>query len=599
MSGNPAAGTPSIRFIGLIGTSTLGLMDSTGMNVDAPERGASPRPPEVAMRLARMGAAFPTRLSFMRSLIRLMHRERWRVEAARLDLDDEGYGVSVHTVTTPRRRYSLVGCSHHLAPERRTDRVIAEAWDATFSLFDGVPAEADVRRLAAETPRQEAGRYLASELVLSRANKSVRLFTHVVDSLARGRQPDPALLGSIGYLMRTTAVYGNGKFGMSDRARYADRPELAGPFRAELLSVYLIRCFTFDLVEHLARRRNPEGYARLDPRLKRHLGIGNATGLGMAPFLVSHPVLIHRWFSARETALARVRALRDVTAAEAARFRALLHRARRHVDEWQVEDAVQSGRIAKLRDDLRAIDGWIGGTAALSAREAPWDRLYRRAAERCSVEGQELLASLLIEPYGSMVDALAEGLEDDREERFDPAMTAAEMRGLIGRHYGWALAFDFFRPEASRYFWYYSEEKIEPRRGERRSEPGADREMPIAVARDVGRLAAALDTAAGDETLASFLARHPELRHVARRVQIGALHPYAEIRDNLIGADCRPIDLLRAKLACFGASKFDPKSDLWTRITLYQGAPLPDRLHDPDADDWCFPVFPAAACTSR
>ena len=551
------------------------------------------------MRLARMGAAFPTRLSFMRGLIRHMHRERWRVEATRFDLDDDGYGTAVYTVTTPYRRYSLIGFSHRLEPERRTDRVIAEAWDATFSLFDGVPAEADVLRLAAEAPRQEAGRYLASELVLSRANKSVRLFDHVVDNLAQGRQPAPAFLRSTGYLMRTTAVYGNGKFGMSDRIRYAGRPELAGPFRAELLCVYLIRCFAFDLVEHLARRRNPEGYARLDPRLKRHLGIGNATGLGMAPFLVSHPVLIHRWFHARETALARVRALRNVAEAGVARFRTLLHRARRHAAEWRVEDAIQTGRIARLHDDLRAIDGWTGDTAALLAREAPWDWLYRRAAEGCSLEGQELLVSLLLEPCGSIVDELAEGLEVDGEERLDPAMTAAEMRGLIERHYGWALAYDFSRTEASHYFWYYSEEKIEPRRGERRSEPGADREMPIAVARDVGRLAAALDTAAGDEPVASFLARHAELRHVARRVQIGARHPYAEVRDNLIGIGCRPIDLLRGKLACFGASKFDPKSDLWTRITLYQGAPTPDRLHDPDADDWCFPVFPEAACTSR
>ena len=159
-------------------------MYSPGMNVNAPERGAAPRPPHAVMRLVRMGAAFPTRLSFMRSLIRLMHRERWRIEATRLDLDGEGYGTAVYTVTTPHRQYSLIGFSHHLEPERRTDRVIAEAWDATFSLFDGVPAEADVRRLAAETPRQEAGRYLASELVLSRANKSVRLFTHVVDRVA-------------------------------------------------------------------------------------------------------------------------------------------------------------------------------------------------------------------------------------------------------------------------------------------------------------------------------------------------------------------------------------------------------------------------------
>ena len=574
-------------------------MGQTDMNAMEPSGGVAPRPPDVVMRLARMGASFPTRLSFMRSLIRLMHRERWRIEAARFDLDDEGYGTVVYTVTTPCRQYSLIGYSHHLEPERRTDRVIAEAWDATFSLFDGVPAAADVRRLAAETPRQEAGRYLASELVLSRANKSVRLFTHVVDSLARGRQPEPALLGSIGYLMRTTAVYGNGKFGMGDRSRYAGRPELAGPFRAELLSVYLIRCFTFDLVEHLARRRNPEGAVRLDPGLKRYLGVGNATGLGMAPFLISHPALVHRWFGARETALARVRALRNVPVADVERFRALLQRARRHVGEWRVEDAVQTARIAMLEDDLRSIDDWTRDAASLPDRGALWDRLYRRAAETCSPEGQELLVSLMLEPCASIVDEFAEGLEVDGDEGFDPSMTTARMRGLIERHYGWALSCDFSRPEASHYFWYYSEEKVEPRRGERCSEPGADKEMPIAVARDVSRLAAALEAAAGDESLAAFLALRPELRHVARRVQIGARHPYAEVRDNLIGVDCRPIDLLRGKLACFGASKFDPKSDLWTRITLYQGAPLPDRLDAPEADDWCFPVFPAAACTSR
>ena len=558
---------------------------------------ATPRPPEVVMRLERMGAAFPTRLSFMRSLVRRMHRERWRIEPIRLDLDDAGHGTVVYTATTPHRRYSLVGFSHHLEPGQRTDRVIADAWDATFSLFDGVPSEADIRRLRAHTPRQEKGRYLTSELVLSRANKSVRLFEHVVERLAQGRQPDPARLASIGYLMRTTAVYGNGKYGMSDRKRYAARPELAGPFRAELLGVYLIRCFTFDLVEHVARRRNPSGWVRLDPGLKRHLGIGNATGLGMAPFLVSHPVLIHRWFHARESALAQVRALRRVPVADIERFRAVLHRAQRHVGEWRVEDAVQTERIAALRDDLRAIDAWTEDSSALSARETPWDRLYRRAARGCSVEGQELLVALLLEPYPSIADALAEGLETNHDERLDPSMTVDGVRALVRGHYHWTLAHDFSRPGASRYFWYYSQESMEPRRGERGSEPGADREMPIAVARDVARLAAALDAAAGNETMASFLARRPELRHVVRRVQIGACHPYAEIRDNLIGTECRPVDILRGKLACFGASKFDPKSDLWTRITLYQGAPLPGELHRAHADDWCFPISPAA-CTS-
>jgi hypothetical protein len=78
-------------------------------------------------------------------------------------------------------------------------------------------------------------------------------------------------------------------------------------------------------------------------------------------------------------------------------------------------------------------------------------------------------------------------------------------------------------------------------------------------------------------------------------VQTTALHRYGEIYDNLVGADCLPIDLLRCKLSFFGASKFDPRSDRWTRITLYQGAPLPGELHRPDAADWCFPFLPGPA----
>ena len=159
------------------------------------------------------------------------------------------------------------------------------------ALSTGSPTKPSIARLQANVPLQEAGRYLATELVLARANRSVRLFDQVVDGArAQGRQPDAAAVEATGYLMRTTAVYGNGKFGIADRDRIADRPELTAPFRAEMLTVYLIRLFTLDLVEHLARlaRRREGGDARAGA-LRRRFGIGNATGLGMAPFLVKHP----------------------------------------------------------------------------------------------------------------------------------------------------------------------------------------------------------------------------------------------------------------------------------------------------------------------
>lgn len=83
----------------------------------------------------------------------------------------------------------------------------------------------------------------------------------------------------------------------------------------------------------------------------------------------------------------------------------------------------------------------------------------------------------------------------------------------------------------------------------------------------------------GDDPLAAFLLAHPEHRLMARRVQQSAHCPYGEIQDNLLASDMLPIDLLRCKLAFFGASHFDPRSDRWVRISLYKGEPYPDDLN--------------------
>ena len=144
------------------------------------------RSPDKVMRLDRMGSSFPTQLSFMPTLVRRMQKEQWRFEVTRWQMDDQGYGVAVLSAVTPERTYSLVAFSQDLDPEQRTDRVIAEAWDATFNLYDGVPDEETIARLARNTPLQEGGRFRSSELVLARANKSVRLFNHVVSRLTDG-----------------------------------------------------------------------------------------------------------------------------------------------------------------------------------------------------------------------------------------------------------------------------------------------------------------------------------------------------------------------------------------------------------------------------
>jgi hypothetical protein len=556
-------------------------------------RAVARRDPATVMTLERLGALHQCRLSFMRILTRRMARERWSFGRPVFDIDSNGVGRAVYTATGPERSYSLVAFAHDLPAEQRSDRVIAEAWDATFALFDGVPEEADLDRLARNVPLQEAGRVSERELSLSRANRSVRVWAHVVGALAEGRQPDREVIEPVGYLMRTTAVYGSGKFGAADRDQIADRPEMQAPFQAEMLSVYLIRTFTRDLVEEMARQRGGAKAARLDPALARMLGIGNSTGLGMAPFLINHPVLFNNWIGAREEAIARVRAVESATPEAIARFRALFGRSAAAIAGWQSEHPIQIEKLRALHDDLDLIRAQID-TGVLSGA-MPWNRLFSWAEGALSHEGQELIASLMLEPYGEIVDDLAEGMCDTASGgiAIDGAMPIGEVKALIAGRHAWALTLDWDDPTHCARAWYVSEEKLEPRLGERFEEPVADYEQPLAPARDAARAYAALSGWKDDAPVADFLATHPEHRHTIRRAQISRIAPYGEINANTIGADLRPIDMLRAKLSFFGATRFDPRSDRWVRICMYQGAPYPEDLCAANADDWVYPEIAA------
>ena len=550
---------------------------------------AEMRPPEQVMRLSRMGCFHQTRLSFMRVLLRRLKADGWQFDRPIWRINDQGVGVATYRARGPQRIYTLVAFAHDLPADKRSDRVIAEAWDATFTLVDGEPTEDDLTRLAAHVRVQEAGRLSDGEFVLSRANRSVRLFEHVVDALSRGTQPDPALIEPVGYLMRTTAVYGSGKFGAADRDVWAERPEFQGSFQPELLSVWLIRTFTLDLAEHLAAARAPDTAVSLDPDLKRRFGVGNSTGLGMAPFLLNHPALIHAWINARETALARVRGVENATAEECTRFTNLVARAALNAEGWRVEHPKQAEKCDGLRADFMAINTHLASQPLDAAH--PWDALYQWAEKNLTLEGQEQLVSLMLEAYGPLIDNLAETMSADESAltRIDGTMTITALKSHLRAIYAWATEVDFDAPDAQARVWYVSEEKLEPRLGERFEEPLDPYEQPLAPGRDAIRALKDLDAWEEGATVAEFLMRHPEHRHTIRRAQIASAHPYAEIRDNTIAADMLPIDLLRCKLSFFGATKFDPRSDRWVRITMFQGAPFPDELASTDPDDLAYP----------
>ena len=547
------------------------------------------REPDSVMRLDRLGSFHQSRLSFMRILTRTMQRENWTFSRPVFKINDNGVGHAVYCAHGPERVYSLVAFAHDLPDEQRSDRVIATAWDSTFTLFDGVPTDDDIQRLSENVPLQEAGRITQTELSLSRANRSVRLWEHVVSSLAEGEQPDAAQIADVGYLMRTTAVYGSGKFGAADRQTIDSRPEFAAPFQVEMLSVFLTRSYSRDLVQHMANVRGGAHTATLASDIARSIGIGNSTGLGMAPFILNHPELFNNWIMAREKAIARVRSIPCAALAEIVLFRQLVKASIVSVQRWHSQHPKQIEKLAALRVDLLHLDAEAART--VPDLQYPWDSLFRWAETTLSIEGQECLASLILEPYAALVDVLAADMSLKRGAtvRINGSMSVSQLRRHLETDYAWALDIDWSQRQTHSRAWYVSAEKLEPRLGERFDEPIEKYERALAPGRDAARLYKTLQAWTESTRVSEFLLRHPEHRHSVRRVQVLAQAPYAEIRDNTISHDVLPIDMLRCKLSFFGATHFDPRSDRWVRICLYANAPYPEELGSSNADYWPYP----------
>ena len=435
-------------------------------------------------------------------------------------------------------------------------------------------------------PLQEQGRVTEKELCLSRANKSVRIFDHVVDHLSQGKQPDTNLLYDVGYLYRTTAVYGSGKFGLADRIKIQNRKELKGPFRLEMMLVYLARQFTFDIVNHVAFSRAPNTAVKLDDNISRNLGIGNSTGLGMAPFIVNHPALLNQWILAKEKALLSIRSLKSINNQEKKVFKSYLSIIIENIKFWKTDNEYQVQKNSQLVKDLDNFQKYFDN---LSINKFFWNTVYEWVEKNTHAECCEFIVSLMMEVYPEIVEPFSYEMSIDEDDYFDinTSRSIGDICGLIEKQYRWLINIDFEEKDNISNFWYYSKNKQEPRMSDRFSEEGSELELPLAIARDINHLYKDLKTMDSKSDLGSYLLKTQKLRHVLRRVLICEKLPYSEIQDNTIAKDLIPVDLLRLKLSYFGATRFDPRSDRWVRITMYQGAPLMKEIVGSN-DTWSY-----------
>ena len=547
------------------------------------------RDPNIIMKLSRLGSFHQSRLSFLRSF--LNEFKDWDYKRDLFDLDKNGFGTAVYSFKKDNRVYSLICYANKINDDERSDRVIATKWDAAFTLHDGVPLKEDIERLRNEVPKQEVGRLSYKELTLSRANKSVRVFDHVVESLSNGSQPNLDLLEKVGYLYRTTAVYGSGKFGLADRFRIKNREEINGPFRLEMMLVYLVRQFTFDQVNHVAKNRNPKSAVKLDPKICRNLGIGNSTGLGMAPFIVNHPTLLNNWILSREVALKKIREIKIAETKDISLFKECVKNSLKNITSWNTESEYQLKKIKLLLKDVRKFIHFLENEFDFK-KDYPFNEIYLWLEKETCEECIEYIVSIMMEPFGEIVQPLISQMSSEEEKYFNipTERNVEDLKKILENKYSDILKIDFNKEDSNQKFWFISKNKEEPRLANRFEESGADLEQPLAIARDIKKLYERLLSLKNNLKINQFLIDNSDLRHVVRRAFIIENFPYSEIQDNTIGENIVPIDMLRLKLSFFGALKFDPRSDKWLRICMFQGAPLPNELKDYD-EQWVYKTF--------
>ena len=539
------------------------------------------------MTLDKMGSRYPSRLSFSRSMLRRLFFDNWKISKSKFDLDDNGYGTVVYEITINNNIYSLVCFSQHLDSADRSDRVIAEKWDTAYSLINGKLDDQELDRLRKNVPLQESGRNSSKELILSRANKSVRLFEYVADCLSNGIQPDINEINKVGYLLRTTAVYGSGKFGLSDFVNTKEVTDFNQPFRAEMLSVYIIREFSVELVEHVAKKQNPNKAVKLENKIKQHLGIGNSTGLGMAPFIIKHPKLINRWMNQYTKSLNKI-INKNIDSKKLSSYFQLLEKALLYLKEVTTFDEYQIKKNTKTVEDLKNYILHIKNIKNNTFDDLTWMDVIKFTTNDCNYDTQEIARVQLLELYPEISEKLAEDMSDIEDMKINESQTLKELNSLIEKNYQWALEVDFSKKDNDYLFWYISAAKLEPRLGERYNEEGSELEQHLGVAKMTQKLHSLIQKENFDLSVAEYLVLNPEFRGIIRRIQSLEQYPFAEVQDNILSKKTIPINMLRFKLSFFGANRYDPKSDRWLRVSFFSGAPFLSNLNEQNVDSWGF-----------
>ena len=269
-------------------------------------------------------------------------------------------------------------------------------------------------------------------------------------------------------------------------------------------------------------------------------------------------------------------------------FKLCLEKSKKNIDNWYTDSNYQNKKINSLKNDLIKFKEYFL-KLDFKNKKYLWNEIYLWIDNYLDEECSEYLISMMMEPYDKIIEPLVKNMSADEEKYFNipSSRKLSDLKKIIENKYKLILNINFNNKNSNTYFWFISKNKEEPRIANRYEEHGSDLEQPLAIARDIKKLYEKILNENLLKTVADFLIYNDDLRHIVRRIFISEKFQYSEIQDNTIDESLIPIDMLRLKLSFFGAQKFDPRSDKWLRICMYQGAPLVNELKNSD-DTWIY-----------
>jgi hypothetical protein len=562
-----------------------------------PDRLVVARPADQLMRPDRLGAMKACRLSFVNSLVSRMIRNRWAIHAPQLDLDDEGRGTAVYRIEAEGEVFHSVVFSD-VTGAHGTDRAWERKWDILVWLVEGDIDQGFIDHAAEQNAAIVAGRGRAGPNTLSwtRGNRSRRLFDYTVDRLASGLQPELNRLSEVGYLLRNVYYQANGMNGTRMFGAYPPGHPLRGVYHVQMLGLFLMREFSFDLVEAVARSRSAAS-APLDPETKRALGVGNSSGIGLNLLVFRHPHLVSRWLEEREDRLVAAKRSRlEPGSRQVARLAEMLSRTVRHREQDRTEyhGVIPSGpALAAELEHLRSHLEEYLSTGAIKEQSTmhPFVDLATIADTECTTEAAESLDALLIDAALDNADGAGEQLCADETEEISSAMTVAELRDLVHEHSAWTLQAERPPDGADHWIWYYSAGGREPRMAARDAghvEP--DFNVVVDLASELGMLDDELAAAPPEQPVGVFAFERPRLRGLIAHVQSLADCRYDTVLANPLDRHYATFHLTRFVLCALkGMDKAFLMGDRWMRGVFLQGAPLSGELARGADEDWVLP----------